>query len=116
MAMSASLSSHVLNTVTGRPAQNMRLTLEKSDGKGGFEKLFEGATNADGRVPGTEFPKLSVGSEYRLSFDTKAYFLQEGNKDFFYPVARVEFAINAPGHYHVPLLVSPFSFSTYRGS
>lgn len=114
--MSASLSSHVLNTVTGRPAHKMRLVLEKSDGKDGFEKLFEGATNADGRVPGTDFPKLSVGSSYRLSFDTKSYFLQEGVQEFFYPVARIEFVVNSAGHYHVPLLVSPFSFSTYRGS
>jgi 5-hydroxyisourate hydrolase len=114
--MSASLSSHVLNTVTGRPAQNMKLVLEHSDGKGGFAKLFEGATNADGRVPGTDFPKLRVGEEYRLSFDTKAYFLQEGVKEFFYPVARIEFIVISAGHYHVPLLVSPFSFSTYRGS
>ncbi len=114
--MACSLSSHVLNTVTGRPAAGMSVTLEHSDGAGGFKPLFTGQTNADGRVPGTEMPKLAVDQEYRISFDTRAYFLSEGVRDFFYPVARVEFVVNAAGHYHVPLLVSPFSFSTYRGS
>ena len=89
--MAASLSSHVLNTVTGRPAANMGLVLEQSDGAGGFKHLFAGRTNADGRVPGTDFPKLVVGQEYRISFDTRGYFGQEGVKDFFYPVARVLF-------------------------
>ncbi len=116
MEMAASLSSHVLNTVTGRPAANMGLVLDQSDGAGGFKLLLQARTNADGRVPGTDFPKLAVGQEYRLSFDTRGYFAQEGVKDFFYPVARVEFVVGAAGHYHVPLLVSPFSFSTYRGS
>ena len=111
----SSLSSHVLNTVTGKPARGMKITLEVEDGNG-WKTLHAGETNSDGRVTGAEFPKLEP-KVYRMSFDTKAYFDSEGVKEYFYPVARIEFIV-APnaGHYHVPLLVSPFSYSTYRGS
>ena len=111
----SSISSHVLNTVTGKPAQNLSITLEVQDGDG-WKVLHAGQTNADGRVTGQEFPKLTANT-YRMSFDTKAYFESQKISEYFYPVARIEFLVGPnTSHYHVPLLVSPFSYSTYRGS
>jgi 5-hydroxyisourate hydrolase len=101
------LSTHVLDTVTGEPAAGMRVHLSRR-GSSGWERLAEHTTDGDGRVSG--FGELA-GGRYRLGFETGDY----GNE--FYPFVAVVFEVDADRpHYHVPLLLSPFGYSTYRGS
>lgn len=108
----SSLSTHVLDTTHGRPAANVSLTLTDAGGA----PLFAGVTNADGRCPG--LPALPTG-RYRLSFAVAEYFLRQGvvlPEPPFLDVVTIDFGVSAEGHYHVPLLVSPYGYSTYRGS
>ena len=104
----ASLSTHVLDTSQGRPAAGVRITLESADG----ERLAEGTTDADGRISPLGPESLAPG-DYRVRFDTGGYL----GADAFYPEVVVCFHVGArEEHYHVPLLLSPFGYSTYRGS
>lgn len=109
----STLSTHVLDTAHGCPAAGVALSL--SDGTGAV--LFEGTTNADGRCPG--LPELAPGT-YRLTFDVADYFRERGvtlPEPPFLDRVSIDFGMaDAAGHYHVPLLVSPFGYSTYRGS
>ncbi len=108
----STLSTHVLDTALGRPAVGIRVELER-EGK----VLESGITDADGRVRdlyGTSVP-LSAGT-YLLRFLVDEYFTKDGLQHFF-PEVIVTFRITELGkHYHVPLLLSPFGYSTYRGS
>lgn len=106
----ASLSTHVLDTSLGRPAAGLRVTLES--GSGG--DLGEGVTDEDGRIATFGVERLGAG-DYRLRFDTGAYFTGLGT-DAFYPEVVVTFAVEGDEHFHVPLLLSPYGYSTYRGS
>ncbi len=107
-----SISTHVLDAVAGAPARGMRLRLERADGI----LVGTGETNADGRCPElTEGLELEVGV-YRLCFETGAWFAERGAATF-YPTVELAFEVtDAAAHYHVPLLLSPFAYSTYRGS
>ena len=105
----ATLSTHVLDTGLGRPAVGVRITLESDAGV----TIGEGATDADGRLP-TIGSELGTG-DYRLRFDTAAYYTQTGATGFF-PEVVVAFTVAADEHYHVPLLLTPYGYSTYRGS
>lgn len=110
------ITTHVLDTSSGRPATGIAVTLEASEG-GSFRELARGTTDPDGRcrelLP--EGVRLAAGV-YRLSFDSGAYFAARG-QDTFYPRVQLLFAVREPGeHYHVPLLLSPFGYTTYRGS
>jgi 5-hydroxyisourate hydrolase len=112
-----SISTHILDTARGRPAANVSVVLEHRDADG-WQELARRATDTDGRVrdlaPGDR--PLSAG-DYRLRFATADYFTQQGVSEFFY--AEVTIAVRLAeggGHYHVPLLLSPFGYSTYRGS
>jgi 5-hydroxyisourate hydrolase len=109
----STLSTHVLDTAHGHPAAGVALTLSTAGGA----VLFAGTTNADGRCPG--LPELAPGS-YRLGFAVAAYFRSLGvqlPQPPFLDVVTIDFGMaDTAGHYHVPLLVSPFSYSTYRGS
>ena len=111
------ITTHVLDTAAGRPAAGVKVRLE-SEGPGGEWRLMgEGVTDADGRLR-TLLPEGAAVREgvYRLRFETGAYFSAKG-QSCFYPRAEVTFRVGAsPEHYHVPLLLSPFGFSTYRGS
>lgn len=101
------LSTHVLDTATGEPAAGMRVHLSRASGDG-WERVGEGVTDDDGRVTG--FGELSAG-RHRLGFETGEY----GSE--FYPFVAVVFEIDENrNHYHVPLLLSPFGYTTYRGS
>ena len=101
-----SLSTHVLDTSRGRPAAGVPVTLYRQDGT----RLTDAVTDADGRV--RDLPVDGPGG-YRLVFATGDYL----GADAFYPEVSVAFRIGAPDeHYHVPLLLSPFGYSTYRGS
>jgi 5-hydroxyisourate hydrolase len=116
----ARLSTHVLDTAAGRPAAGLRIELHALDD--GVRRLVkEVSTNADGR---TDQPLLT-GAEYRpgvyeLVFHAGDYFRARGAAlpdPAFVDVVPIRFGMHEPdGHYHVPLLVSPYSFSTYRGS
>ena len=107
----STLSSHVLDTSTGRPAVGVVLTLTAWDGT----VLGEVTTDADGRAREVGPQVLPVG-DYRLRFATGAWFAAAGRTGF-YPEAVVAFTVSAVAeHYHVPVLLSPYGWSTYRGS
>ena len=112
-----SVSTHVLDAVLGGPARGMDIRLERVGGTevGGTE-VGRGTTDADGRCRElTEGIQLDAGT-YRLSFETGAYFARTDTPTF-YPVVDLTFEVTDPSaHYHVPLLLSPFAYSTYRGS
>ena len=100
----AGITTHVLDTAKGRPAAGMRIVLRRDDAV-----LFDGATDDDGRARLLE--RAEPGT-YRLTFATGDY-----NPDGFFPEATIVFRIdNGAQHYHVPLLLSPFGYATYRGS
>jgi 5-hydroxyisourate hydrolase len=111
-----SISTHVLDTSLGRPAAGIPITLEKRQDDGQYNELSSGTTDEDGRI-GELVPKgtLTVGT-YRITFDTGSYF-EAQNLEGFYPQASIVFIVRkAEQHYHVPLLLNPFGYSTYRGS
>lgn len=101
------LSTHVLDTATGEPAVGMQVHLSRA-GDDGWDRLGEFVTDGDGRVSG--FGELS-GGRHRLGFETGDY----GNE--LYPFVAVVFELDeSRDHYHIPLLLSPFGYTTYRGS
>jgi 5-hydroxyisourate hydrolase len=113
----STLSTHVLDTARGGPAANLAIQLEEKSKDGGWRELSRATTNPDGRAPSLlpSTQPLEIGT-YRLTFDTKGYFQALGMPGF-YPYVQVVFEIaKANEHYHVPLLLSPFGYSTYRGS
>jgi len=106
-----SLSTHVLDTMHGCPAAGVAIVLSDGDGA----ELFRGETNADGRC--AALPAIAPG-QYRLTFAVAAYFGGRGvdlPDPPFLDVVAIDFGVTA-GHYHVPLLVAPYAYSTYRGS
>ena len=113
-AGSATLSTHVLDATAGRPAASMPVRLERRV-PDGWTPAGAGRTDDDGRL------RLGSGQEfepgvYRLTFGTGEYFEAHGTESF-YPEVTVTFEMTGQaGHYHVPLLLSPFAYSTYRGS
>jgi len=112
----SAITTHVLDTARGRPAAGVPVTLE-IEAAGGWILLGKGTTNADGRLSDLLAKETAIeAGVYRLIFDTSTYFTG-GNVEAFYPLVTVVFKIENPGqHYHVPLLLSPFGYSTYRGS
>ena len=110
----SSLSTHVLDAALGRPAAGVAVRLEAVGGDADGV-LARASTDADGRVAGFGDGPLPAGT-YRLVFEVADYFAA-GGRPAFYPQVVVVFEITDPGqHYHVPLLLSPFAYSTYRGS
>lgn len=112
----SAITTHVLDTSRGRPAEGVPATLA-IEAPGGWKLLGKGTTNADGRISDLlpEDHLLEAGV-YRLVFNTGKYFAAH-KLESFYPQVTVVFRIEAPAqHYHVPLLLSPFGYSTYRGS
>jgi 5-hydroxyisourate hydrolase len=105
------LSTHVLDAVGGLPASGLDVTLYDVDGS----ELASGATDSDGRIKSVTGGDLEPGT-YRLVFDTGSWFAARQIENF-YPEVSIAFAItDSTRHYHVPLLLSPFAYSTYRGS
>lgn len=109
------LSTHVLDTANGRPAKGVAVVLSR-----GEETIFTGVTNEDGRCPGLLGDHALEVGPYRLTFAVADYFRAQGNilpDPPFFDVVTVDFAVSDPSsHHHVPLLVSPFGYSTYRGN
>ena len=105
------LSTHVLDTSRGVPAAGVPVTLATGDGR----ELGSATTDDDGRVSAVG-PEVLDPGDYRLRFDTAAYFAATGATGF-YPDVTISFTVaDADQHYHVPLLLNPFGYSTYRGS
>ena len=109
------ITTHVLDTALGRPARGVPVRLELFDG-GAWRELGAGATDDDGRLRTLTPPGPVAPGRYRIGFDTRAYFAACGATGFF-PVAEIQFVVDdGAAHYHVPLLLSPYGYSTYRGS
>ena len=111
-----SISTHVLDTSIGRPAAGIRVQLERRGGDD-WRVVASGEANADGRVPNL-VPDGAVvePGEFRLTFDTRRYFAASSTATL-YPAISVVFEVaGGQSHYHVPLLLSPFGYTTYRGS
>ena len=106
------LTTHVLDTALGRPAAGVPLLLERS--AGGWKAAGRGVTDADGRCKTLLKGPLKRGT-YRLTFGVAAYFKRTRQAGF-YPSVTVVFAVRDARHHHVPLLLSPWGYSTYRGS
>jgi 5-hydroxyisourate hydrolase len=110
------ITTHVLDTAKGLPAEGITISLQRPIGKDQWEHITSGTTNSDGRVANfmTDDQVITPGI-YRMLFDTKAYF-EQNNTQGFYPEVPIIFEITDTEHYHIPLLLSPFGYSTYRGS
>jgi 5-hydroxyisourate hydrolase len=105
-----SISTHVLDAATGRPAVGVGIVLE-GRATDGWAEIAARSTDVDGRVP--DLAVVAPAGVYRLRFDVEGYL----GADTFYPEVAVTFRISdASAHHHVPLLLSPFAYSTYRGS
>ena len=108
------VTTHILDTTLGRPAPGVAVVLEARVGDG-WSGIGTGLTDVDGRVKALGPQRLESGA-YRLRFDTAAYFAGI-DTDTFFPEVVLTFQVDAgQAHYHVPLLLSPFAYSTYRGS
>jgi len=107
------ITTHVLDSVAGRPAAEIDVVLEHLDAE--WSHVASGTTNDDGRI-GDLGPETLASGTYRITFDTGGYFAKT-NTPTFYPEVTITFEIDeSEKHYHVPILLSPFAFSTYRGS
>ncbi|WP_225726223.1 MULTISPECIES: hydroxyisourate hydrolase [unclassified Nocardia] len=104
----STLSTHVLDAMRGTPAAGISVSVYRD-----VRQLSSAVTDADGRI-GALAVELPPGV-YRLVFDTGGYFAEHGIETF-YPEVSISFTVGDERHYHVPLLLSPFAFSTYRGS
>ena len=110
------LSTHVLDTARGRPAGGLAVRLEIQEGAS-WRELARAVTNEDGRVPRLLPEGVALASAtYRLTFDTGGWFAASGVAGF-YPDVTIVFVVRDPAqHHHVPLLLAPYGYSTYRGS
>ena len=109
-----SISTHVLDTAHGRPVAGLAVTLSRR-ANSAWSVVAKGVTDAEGRVKEFGSGRTEPG-EYRLKFDTAAYFEAAGTAAF-YPEVSVVFKVTGAGaHHHVPLLLAPFGYSTYRGT
>lgn len=113
----STISTHILDTSRGRPAAGIGISLEVLNAGEGWSPLSQAVTDDDGRVKAFVLnePQLGAGT-YRLIFSVGKYFSGLNEKSF-YPEVTVSFLLEGgTEHYHVPLLISPFGYSTYRGS
>jgi 5-hydroxyisourate hydrolase len=109
------ITTHVLDTTRGRPAAGMRVALDVQVDDG-WTPVGSGVTDTDGRVPGLVPEGGLRPGVHRMTFFTGDWFAAEGTQGF-YPLVTVVCTISDPtGHHHIPLLISPYAYSTYRGS
>jgi 5-hydroxyisourate hydrolase len=112
------ITTHILDTALGKPAAGVAVVLEKRDSADatGWRAVGQGKTDSDGRLRSLTAENAPTGAgTYRLTFDTGAYFKGLGTATF-HPRVVIEFETTGDAHYHVPLLVSPYGYTTYRGS
>ena len=108
----STLSTHVLDTALGKPAQGIKVTLERAD-----DLIGSGTTDADGRVRDLHKKEAPLGEgNYQLTFYVAEYFSKTGRETLFPEIIVTCRVSGGDDHYHVPLLLSPFGYSTYRGS
>jgi 5-hydroxyisourate hydrolase len=109
------ITTHILDTTKGKPAANVSIALLQQAGDN-WQEIARGVTNSDGRIPDL-LPKekqVELGV-YKMKFYTQEYFAQDDTANF-YPFVEIVFNVAGNEHYHVPLLLNPFGYSTYRGS
>lgn len=113
----STISTHVLDTAVGRPAAGIAVTLFRLDEHKEWQTIASGQTDGDGRISDLLTAGQGVApGVYQLLFTTGYYFAARGETGF-YPVVPIIFQIERPGdHFHVPLLLSPYGYTTYRGS
>ncbi len=108
-----SISTHVLDTMRGAPAAGLAVALHRREPDGDWKEVAQSTTDSDGRVRQLTEEDLDA-AEYRLDFDTRPYFERSG-LSVFYPTVSVIFTFEG-GHLHVPLLLSAYGYTTYRGT
>ena len=109
------ITTHVLDTALGAPGAGIDVSLSILNGTD-FMPVTTGTTNDDGRIPGWLDGKTLVAGTYRIRFELEGY-LTANKQPVFYPYAEIVFVVADPAqHFHIPLLLSPFGYSTYRGS
>ena len=110
------ITTHILNTALGKPARGVPVCLDILENQA-WRELGSGQTDDDGRLRTLTKPGPVNNGRYRLIFDTAAYFKALGAATCFFPSVEIQFEIvDGGGHVHVPLLLSPFGYSTYRGA
>ncbi len=109
------LTTHILDTTKGKPAEGVTIILYQQQNNS-WKEIAKGTTNSDGRIADLLLKDtvLEFGT-YKMKFETKEYFDKQSTKTF-YPFVEIVFDINTKEHYHIPLLLNPFGYSTYRGS
>jgi 5-hydroxyisourate hydrolase len=113
----SAISTHVLDTSLGKPAGGVPVSLAARQPDGSWKSIAAGVTDGDGRwrLPATSESAVTPGV-YKLAFDTAAYF-RARNAEAFFPLVEISFSLrDAAQNHHVPLLLSPYSYSAYRGS
>ena len=111
----STLTTHVLDTAKGTPAAGVRIVLCHHQ-KQKWIEIAKGVTDDDGRISNLlKKGKLMELGMYRLRFETQSYFARQAIQTF-YPFIEITFQVTTEEHYHVPLLLNPFGYSTYRGS
>jgi 5-hydroxyisourate hydrolase len=109
------ITTHVLDTASGRPGRNVKIELERASGMG-WLVIGQGHTDDDGRLRTLTPPGPVEPGTYRIRFETGAY-CEANSQSCFFPVVEIQFTVvDGDQHYHVPLLLSPYGYSTYRGS
>ncbi|ADQ81290.1 hydroxyisourate hydrolase [Riemerella anatipestifer] len=111
------LSSHILDITQGQPASGVTISLSKMNNTGNWIKVDEKITDSNGRIRDFLKEEKDINHQgiYRLTYFTKPYFDKLGQKSF-YPFIEVVFEIKDNSHYHVPITLSPYGYSTYRGN
>lgn len=109
------LTTHILDTAKGKPAAGVSVSLFSPQNED-WKKIAGGITNSDGRIPDLLGEKETLApGVYKLHFDVKEYFEKEKISTL-YPFVEIVFTVSGPEHYHIPLLLNPFGYTTYRGS
>lgn len=109
------LTTHILDTTKGRPAAGVTITLYHQQDNHWIE-ITKAFTNNDGRIPDLLPEELLLEQGiYKMHFDVASYFATNDTQAF-YPFVEIVFTVDSAEHYHVPLLLNPFGYSTYRGS
>ena len=109
------ITTHILDTSLGKPAAGVSIHLQKQSPHG-WINMSTGVTNSDGRIPDLlEKGLILPPGNYSMLFEVASYFENLQLKSF-YPQIRIEFRVSDDSHYHIPLLLNPFGYSTYRGS
>ena len=112
----SAITTHVLDTSIGRPASGVPISLFREE-ENQWTLIGSGKTDNDGRLKTLMANQSLVAGHYRICFDTRHYFESISIAEYFYPSAQIDFIVNNPEqHFHVPLLLNPFGYSTYRGS